>query len=286
MNIRAGLHCCLISLFSGFIQATSAQPGTNLPHMVKAALVADTTAIVPGTPFTIALHIQHKKGWHTYWQNPGDVGIPPMLNWNLPAGWTIGEIAYQAPQKVKMFDITAHGFSGVDAFHLVDITPPADLPLTNRFELAANVTWMVCGTSCHPGTYRLETALPVASQAKPSSFAPYFARIRADHPRKSDAWQATAIKTDTHIILDLTPKGPEANRRVDTPMYYGLDKQVFSNRPHPVEQRGDGLRLTLPRSDYTKGDETELQAVLHAPESWLSDERLTYLHIHIPLKTP
>jgi hypothetical protein len=31
-----------------------------------------------------------EKGWHTYWRNPGDSGLPTTLDWKLPTGIAAG----------------------------------------------------------------------------------------------------------------------------------------------------------------------------------------------------
>ena len=59
---------------------------------VEAELVSEKTAIVPGEPLTVALRLRMERGWHTYWQNPGDSGLPTKLDWNLPSGVSAGAI--------------------------------------------------------------------------------------------------------------------------------------------------------------------------------------------------
>jgi|GEM_PF-141179 len=260
------------------------------PNMVKAQLVSEQTAVVPGQSFTVGLHLDHKKGWHTYWENPGDVGIPPMFKWKLPDGWTAGPVQYQAPQRVKMFDITAHGFSGTTALHLVELTPPAKLK-GSKVTLAADITWMLCGRSCHPGTYPFALELPVAgsatAKAKPNPrWRKAFDAVRAEHPRPSTSWIATALnETKDTILLELRPRS-KANRKAPAtaPLFYGLDKQVFSDRPHhfnakPAEAPPGTLQFRLPRTDYGPKDKAELEAVLHRPDGWLDDGSLRYLRI-------
>src|SRR5437773_11578158 len=68
-------------------------------QLVRAELLADTNAIVPGKPFTVGLLLQMAPGWHTYWKFSGDAGLPTELKWNLPAGWKIGEIQWPIPLK-------------------------------------------------------------------------------------------------------------------------------------------------------------------------------------------
>jgi len=54
-------------LFAALAWAVPAPAQTQ----VRATLVAADSAIQPGRPFTVALRLQHKEHWHTYWINPG-----------------------------------------------------------------------------------------------------------------------------------------------------------------------------------------------------------------------
>ena len=65
---------------------------------VEAELVSAQSAIAPGQPATLALRLKIQDGWHTYWRNPGDSGLPTTLEWKLPAGFTAGEIEWPAPR--------------------------------------------------------------------------------------------------------------------------------------------------------------------------------------------
>ena len=54
--------------------------------LVQARLVAEKAALVPGDGNWIALHLRMRDGWHVYWKNPGDSGLPPRLVWQ-PSAW-------------------------------------------------------------------------------------------------------------------------------------------------------------------------------------------------------
>lgn len=59
------------------------QPGEK---MADALLISDSAGIVAGKPFQAGLLLRHRPGWHTYWENPGDAGLPTSLSWTLPEG--------------------------------------------------------------------------------------------------------------------------------------------------------------------------------------------------------
>ena len=82
------LAAALLSLLTATAAAQSLPRfGAPDPH-VKAELVAATDAIVPGQPLQLGLRLKHEKEWHTYWQVPGDSGLPTRIEWQLPAGIT------------------------------------------------------------------------------------------------------------------------------------------------------------------------------------------------------
>ena len=60
--------------------------------LVKADFVAETASISPGGTVWVDLHLQIKQGWHVYWQNPGDSGLPTAIDWSLPLEFSAGHI--------------------------------------------------------------------------------------------------------------------------------------------------------------------------------------------------
>ena len=63
-------------LFSLALAASAWFAGSCFAQVgLKIGLVSEVTSIKPGQPFHVGLFIQHEKGWHTYWKQPGVVGV-------------------------------------------------------------------------------------------------------------------------------------------------------------------------------------------------------------------
>lgn len=45
----------------------------------EAELISDRVSVAPGDTFYAALRMQMDDGWHIYWRNAGDAGLPPRL---------------------------------------------------------------------------------------------------------------------------------------------------------------------------------------------------------------
>jgi DsbC/DsbD-like thiol-disulfide interchange protein len=128
---------------------------------IAAALIADTSAVEPGKPFRVGIVLDIDEGWHTYWLNPGDSGMPTNVKWKLPEGFTAGEIQWPTPKK---FDIPGgmvnFGYDG-KVMLLATITSPAQLDSSSSIELGADVSWLVCTDElCLPGNASIATTLP------------------------------------------------------------------------------------------------------------------------------
>ena len=81
---------------------------------------------MPGEPLTVALRLAIAKGWHTYWRNPGDSGLPTTLAWKLPAGVAAGPIEWPAPRALPVGPLVNYGYEG-EVLHLVTLTPTGRL---------------------------------------------------------------------------------------------------------------------------------------------------------------
>jgi thiol:disulfide interchange protein DsbD len=67
---------------------------------VAVSLIAETRSIVPGRSFHVALRQQIEPGWHTYWLNPGDSGLPTTIEWSLPQDFKAGPILWPLPERI------------------------------------------------------------------------------------------------------------------------------------------------------------------------------------------
>jgi thiol:disulfide interchange protein len=159
-------------------------------QLVKAELLADTGAVVPGKPFTVGLLLRMAPGWHTYWKFSGDAGLPTELKWKLPPGWKISEIRWPIPLKtIDPGDIETYGYEN-EVLLMQEITPPPKID-SSPTKLSADASWLVCEKICIPGSATLPLDLPVAATSEPAN-AELFARYRRLLPQN---WPGTNAAT-------------------------------------------------------------------------------------------
>ena len=163
----------------------AAQPfalgGPSAPHM-RAHLEAETLRPLPGGTVTLALVMTPEKGWHGYWENPGDAGQPMTLDWDLPSGVSAGALRYPVPQTLIVSGLMNHVYEGRYAV-LADLALPVGLAPGARLPVRVQAHWLVCSdTLCVPEQADLALDLTVgapggAAGARNPAFDDYRRRL-------------------------------------------------------------------------------------------------------------
>lgn len=143
-----------------FLTAACLSAPVCAEEIVHATLVAEHSGIMRGEPFQAGVLLDAREGWHTYWENPGDAGIPTTLEWTLPAGFTAGRIDWPAPRVMSEGTLTTYAYTG-KTFLPVTITPPAALDTGGAYPIKVKANWLVCKDICIPESAELEISLPV-----------------------------------------------------------------------------------------------------------------------------
>src|SRR5512139_287937 len=160
---------------------------------VKASLVAEMDAVRPGQPLTVGIRLEMEKGWHTYWRNPGDSGLPTRAKWNLPEGFAAGEIRWPYPTRFRTGPLVSYGYEH-EVLLPVEIRVPPGVSARD-VKIAARVDWLECLEACLPGRAELSLTLPVRAAAAPGPHAALFAEARRRLPTREPDWQFTVSPT-------------------------------------------------------------------------------------------
>lgn len=224
---------------------------------VKASLVAATDAVTPGQPFLAGLRLQMEPGWHTYWRNPGDSGLPTKVKWQLPEGFSAGEIRWPSPIRFNTGPLVSYGYEH-EVLLSVEIEVPARLS-SKDVRLVARVSWLECQEVCLPGKAELALSLPVRATAAPGPDAPLFAKARRQLAAADEDWTVSASTGPGAIELTV---GPPSGTTLDEAYFYAVTRRVLDYaKPQTLRKSGGLYHLDLPL--HPRGKATErLQGVL------------------------
>ena len=248
----------LFLLLSGFLRAED--PGLTGPGL-EISLIAEIASITPGMPLTVGLHLDHFPGFHTYWRNPGMVGMETSLDWKLPPGFTASEIRWPAPENTFMNQYPCHGYER-DVTLLVTITPPKAIA-TKEVTLSAETGWMCCAKGCFPGFETFSLTLPVRDQpvTAPDHQA-LIAKAQKELPATDHAITATLLSAVDAPIIKILFTSPRPLPRDDL-YFFSNDRQISSEHAQKFQPQDEGsLLLTVPRSEFSPEKKTTIPGVL------------------------
>ena len=230
--------------------------------LVKADLLPETTTIAPGTTLWVDLHLEIKPGWHIYWRNPGDSGLPTAIEWNLPPGFSAGSILWPTPEHFVQNGIGNYGYAG-SADLLIPVTPPKQLAAGQTEKLEADASWLVCADICIPGSAKSSFGLPVAAQpATPDpTVAPLFAAARRHLPALAPF--EARFDRDVHDFRLRIPLNAVAGLRDPTAAFFPNRDSLIDAAAEPkLVRHADGLELVLPKASVGVTEPATLDGVL------------------------
>lgn len=118
----------------------------------------------PGKPVQTAVRMVMDPGWHTYWENPGEAGMEVSATWELPDGWTAGDLEHPVPIRFEAGGLVGFGYKGSVLFP-VKFTPPAGF--SGVAKLRGKLSWLACNADqCLPGKAELEITLDSGAPAE------------------------------------------------------------------------------------------------------------------------
>ncbi|WP_375412760.1 protein-disulfide reductase DsbD domain-containing protein [uncultured Bradyrhizobium sp.] len=209
---------------------------------------------------------QLQPGWHTYWRNPGDSGVPPRFDFAKSDNVEAVTILWPAPMKfADGAGGTSLGYQRQVVLPLRIVAKNADRPVTLR----AEISYAVCEKICIPVEARAELAFTsVASTEDQALFAaldsvPKPATIGDPNPitirdvkRDGNTGMVVEVAAPDGSDVNLFVEGPTPDWALPVPKLLdhgppGIKRFAFDLEGLPPGASPDGaaLKLTLVGAD-------------------------------------
>ena len=127
---------------------------------VRVAVVAPP-AVAPGATARVAVVLEVPRGWHIYWDNPGQSGLPTDVSLTAP-GLVVSAPRSPTPTRIVTDGIVNYGYTGTVGF-VFDVTAPTVTEPDARVPLAATASWLLCHDICVPGSADARGGLAVSA---------------------------------------------------------------------------------------------------------------------------
>jgi thiol:disulfide interchange protein/DsbC/DsbD-like thiol-disulfide interchange protein len=231
------------------------------PH-VHVQLVFRKAKLFPGGGDHGGLYFKLESGWHVYWKNPGDAGLPPNIHWTLPDGVTAGPLQFTAPKRLPLGPLMDYGYED-------EVLYPFKLEIAKSAKpgpavLHAKVDWLVCSSSCIPGKADLEVTQEIVA-GTPS--------MGRDDGPGVEIWKRLAVRlpdalpSSDKAFFQPTKDGfrltVESGRRESAAVFFPEDQDIVDNpAPQKFMATAQGFTLDLKKDANLKANPAQLRGVL------------------------
>jgi thiol:disulfide interchange protein DsbD len=247
-------------------EASTGGSEIRITDHLRSQLVAATSAARPGETLRLGLRLEHDPGWHTYWKNPGDSGLPTRLRFSLPEGVDAGPIEWPLPERQPAGELTNFGYSDTELLP-VSLQIPSDFA-EPTLEIELSASWLICELECIPGSADYRLSLPVLSRAEPAPTQRWkaeFTRAAARRPlRLEDAGATYSADDPVRISLPLTGElGAALAGGTQGWTLIPATAQIVANADPPRLQRdGATLLIEVARSEFFAGAPERIELLL------------------------
>ncbi|MFO0456383.1 MAG: protein-disulfide reductase DsbD family protein, partial [Alphaproteobacteria bacterium] len=171
------------------------------------------------------------EGWHIYWANSGDSGMPTELTLTTDAAVSIAPIHWPAPERIREGEFTTYGYKNTVTL-LRPITARETLT-SATIEIAAS--WLICKEICIPESAKFTVALP-------GNDAVEEALTQVPTPVN---WPASYRADEEEVTLAITL--PESLKAAEASWFPLNDGVIRNSAAQRAEQAGNQLTLTVER---------------------------------------
>ncbi len=248
-------------------------------------LISEQTTIRPGESFWIGLRMDIREDWYVYYRNPGDSGMPMMVEWLHEPDFNIGEIQWPVPVWIDVSGgLSSYGYFDTILF-MMEATAPSDLMPGESYTLEAEADWLICEKICIPEYADLELTLAVTDDdvTYHDEWLPLFAETRRNLPVKLDYWSASATFEDNHSTLRLSTDAFPLPDFDEIRYFANEEGEIENGAAQPFTVDGNTIEIQLRKSTYKTGEPDRLWGVVYTPSGWDESGSITGMIVDVEI---
>jgi len=186
------------------------------------------------------VEVMLEPGWHTYWRNPGETGVPPVFDFSASENVADVEVFYPAPERYDDGASVSLIYRDEVVFPLTVVPRDAGEPVVLRAELQFGV----CEDICVPTRASAELMLPLLPPPDPLAEA-RLERFRSRLPAPAEAGlfdiENVTAEEDALLVDIRMPDSTYSDLFVDPPSGWYIGQPEFLSREEGVSR----YRLSL-----------------------------------------
>ncbi|PKL86137.1 MAG: hypothetical protein CVV22_04405 [Ignavibacteriae bacterium HGW-Ignavibacteriae-1] len=257
----------------------SNDPKPKAEDLVKIELFTDHVKALPGSTFLLAIKFTIQKDWHTYWVNPGDAGLPTVVELDLPEGWHSTEIIFPIPQKIKFDEFANYGYEK-EVMHMMAVTIAPNAEIGN-VKIDALIKFLVCKEECLTGSKKQSFSINVSHMHEFNiDNLPIFGQFTSELPLREHPINAEASIIGDRLTLDLS--GMELNYSKNLTFFPIEEGYMVNGAEQKLTKAGASTTFGLVLDQYREANPERIKGLIVSDTAIIADKANRAIYIDIP----
>lgn len=274
---------CLAALFFLLFCSSYVEAETVRDAHTEVELISEAQTIHPGMQFYAGVFFKMDPEWHIYWENPGDSGMTPKIEWKFVDGVFAGEIQWPYPMRIDLPPLSSYGYEK-EVLLAVPFQVSENYEKGKAVTLSARLHWLACKVECIPGKADLTLSIPGTQESQPlvANRAQLFSETRFRWPLKQTDWNVSAHIEKNNLKLDFQPPAT-LTQSISQIYFFPKNPELIQHAaPQTFVKTSTGYQLEIPLSLNYPKDLQQLSGVLVSTEGWRGANSEKSWEIDIP----
>jgi DsbC/DsbD-like thiol-disulfide interchange protein len=255
----------LLLFFLPDMQVVKAQPSPGSDH-VDFRFIHEYDAFGAGTIQVAGLHIKIEEGWHVYWKNPGDSGMPVRLKWQDSGHLQFGDIEWPYPATFREGHLVTYGYKEEAVLFVPFFIDEDAAPGTYSSEV--RLEFLVCKEICLPGFETLTHEIEVSyyPENTRNENAALFDRYLNKIPGEAFGTESEFFLDGDNVILQIKGNIGLWGDLSGLTFFSDQENVIESSAEQKIAFQGNILQIKLKLSRYLDTQPNEISGVLVIPD--------------------
>ena len=169
------------------------------PH-IEVELIAEAPQDGHSPP-RVGVVYRPAPGWHVYWKNPGDSGLPMTIKWC--EGMTVDDLNWPSPESIPYGPLINLGYK-TDALIWASYKINQEQSV-----ISARTTWLACKDECVPGGATLVLDLASLTDGQKAAATAVFDEAKSSFPQPFPLMDAKAEIDEGKLKLAIYANTPQ-----------------------------------------------------------------------------
>ena len=227
----------------------------------SAKFVVDSYSLEKSRSIPIGILVELEKGWHLYWRNSGDTGMPTTVEFDLPEGITVSGIQWAVPKVFEFDGLASFGYEKQVPL-LTELIIPENYQ-SNSVSVTAKLKSLICKDVCIPFNTTISKEIILMNNfPADDDVSTLFAQTRKNLPEVKNGFELSFTPDEDFITLIIQSLNLDLIK-INSLYFLPYDNGIFKNTAEQnYKVKDDSIELKLEYDHFKTKELRELLGIL------------------------